>query len=881
MSTLNPVPRPALNNPKSQRTLRRVAAALPALSFVAAAVLFTPPPVWAQVPQQLSQQTASIDPPGRVARMNLAEGPVSYAPADTGGNPRWTPAVLNRPLTSGDRLWTGQRARSELHIGSTAVRLGEQTSLDFVELDDDTTRLRLAQGTMKLRVRNLFEGQRVEINTPNLAFVITQPGDYRIDAQPASNIGDGTTRVVVQQGAGTIYGDGGAAVNIASGQQANFTDTQLTPASPGPEVQDSFDVWALQRDRLEDQSVSARYVPREVVGYQQLDSYGDWNQDPTYGAVWLPRAVPANWAPYRDGHWSWIAPWGWTWVDDAPWGFAPFHYGRWAQIGPRWGWVPGRMAARPVYAPALVAFIGGNAGGVNWNVSIGQQRPRPGLGWFPLAPGEAFRPDYRHSPRYITNINQSIVVNNVTNNYRYQREGHAVSVMSAEDFARGQRVRPEGQRFNPADLGRAQLIAPERGGLPQRVANLRDLPRVASPAALPPAALAARPVVTSQVPQPGPRDERRNDRRDDRRDRPGEGVGQLPRPGLPVQPGQPVFTQPGAAPDRGPFDAEQRARVEQHRQQQERLQSQSGPSAQQGPQGLLGQPREQERQQRELARQQQERAGGQRPPGEESIGQRALREQAQRNANMNGNPNPAIPPARPDAGRDPIEQAQREQQRLQRDQQRQQIDAARQQEQQRRQVDESLGQRALQEQAQRQQQAQRQVQEQQAQQAQQTQQRAQQEQSRQQQAAQQQQQIQQRAQQDQQRQAQQQQQQQQQQRQQQDQARQQQATEQQAQQAQQRAQHEQQRQVREQQDSARQAAAQQQAQQAQQAQQRAQQDQARQQQMAQQQQQLIQQQQQQRQQPEQPRAAGRDRPPRPGEGVSGAPPEERFNRRRE
>ena len=830
--------------------LRRASATLPVLAILAAATFFTLPPVWAQVPQQFSQQTAFNDPPGRVARMNLAEGPVSYAPAGTGA-PRWTPALLNRPLTTGDRLWTGQRARSELHIGSTAVRLGEQTSLDLLALDDDTSQLRLAQGTMKLRVRQLFDGQRIEINTPNLAFVITQPGDYRIDANPASNFSAGTTRVVVQQGAGTIYGDGGALVNISSGQQANFTDTQLTPAGPAPEVQDGFDAWAHQRDRLEDQSVSARYVPREVVGYQQLDSYGDWQQNPTYGAVWLPRAVPVNWAPYRAGHWSWIAPWGWTWVDDAPWGFAPFHYGRWAQIGPRWGWVPGQLAARPVYAPALVAFIGGSAGGVNWNVSIDQQAAQPGLGWFPLAPGEAFHPAYQHSPRYITNVNQNIAVTNinVTNNYRYQQRGDAVSVMSADDFARGQRVRPEWQRLNPADLGRAQVLVPERGGLPQRLvglAGLGDLPRLVSPAALPPAAVAVRPVVTSQSQAPGQREERRDGRRDERRDerqndpqanaraaRPAEVLGQQPRPGQTVPVIPPVLPQQGAAPDRSAFDAEQRARAEHSRQQAE------------------------------LARQQQDRAAAQRPPAGEPLGQRALREQALRNGN--GSPNPAalpVQPGRPDAGRDPIEQVQREQQRLQRDQQRQQVDAARQQEQQRRQADESLGQRALQEQAGRQQQAQRQLQEQaQAQQAQQAQQ------------------VQQRAQQDQQRQAREQQQQQLQ-RQQQDQARQ--ATQQQS--AQQQAQ--------------RQQAQEQQGQQAQQAQQRAQQDQARQQQAAQQQQQLQQraqqeqqrqardqqQQAQQRQPPDQPREAGRERQPqRRADAPTGVPPkvDERGNRQRD
>ncbi|MEP6964949.1 MAG: DUF6600 domain-containing protein, partial [Polaromonas sp.] len=343
------------------------------------------------------------DPPGIVARLNLAEGAVSFAPADANPDANaWTPAELNRPLTTGDRLWTGPRARSELHIGSTAVRMSEQTSLDFLALDDQLTQVRVAQGSVQLRVRTLFDGERLEVDTPNLAFVVSAPGDYRIDVNPAN----GTTRVVALSGGGVLYGDNGATLNLGSQQQGNFSGTQLSPAAPGPAFQDSFDAWAAARDRREDQSVSARYIPRETIGYQQLDSYGDWQQDPSYGAVWLPRAVPVNWAPYRDGRWSWISPWGWTWVDDSPWGFAPFHYGRWAQIGPRWAWVPGHLPQRPVYAPALVAFVGGGGGGINWDIAIGSGgAPRPGVGWFPLAPGEAFRPVYRASPRYITQVN--------------------------------------------------------------------------------------------------------------------------------------------------------------------------------------------------------------------------------------------------------------------------------------------------------------------------------------------------------------------------------------------------------------------------------------------------------------------------------------------
>ncbi len=635
-----------------------------------------------------------IDPPGRVARLNLAEGAVSFAPGDAGGiggKGDWTPAILNRPLTSGDRLWTGARSRAELHAGSTALRLAGETSLDFLTLDDNVTQLRLAQGTLKLRVRNLYEGQRLEINTPNLAFVVTAPGDYRIDASPAAS----TTRVVVQTGEVTVYGESGASVALAADQQALFTGTQLVPAGRAPDVQDSFDAWADARDQLEERSVSARYVPREVIGYQQLDDHGDWQQDATYGPVWLPRAVASNWAPYRDGHWSWIAPWGWTWVDDAPWGFAPFHYGRWAQIGPRWGWVPGRIAPRPVYAPALVAFVGGSSGGVNWSVAIGPSAPpRPALGWFPLAPGEAFRPGYRASPRYVTNVNQSIVVNNinVTNNvYRYQRQPGAVTVVGADDFARGQPFRGRPHAVNADDLGRARIVADVAAiaPRPERI----ERPRPIAPGALPPAAVIARPVVAMESQERREqrsvgRDDRQGDRRDDR---PGDRRGMLPanplegrgnnRPDAPRGPLQGGAGNPGAprlanvpGPDRG-------ARPEVR-----------GPDPQKSPQGV---------------------PAGALPatppptvrlsPGPADAPNRgAIDEQLRRQREQQIRQ----PQAEPERGaqRDLLreEMEQRQQQRaLQRDQQRQQIDQVRQQDLQRQQADESIGRRAMREQAER------------------------------------------------------------------------------------------------------------------------------------------------------------------------------------
>ena len=435
--------------------------ALP-LSAQAQALFEAPQPNLSPV----NTRNAAEDPPGQVARVNFIEGPVRVFTPSAGESGHsaqaWTAADLNRPLTRGDSIFADRGARAELHVGSTALRLDGLNStsrLSLQRLDDSALLLRLDEGSLILRVRALFGEQRLEVSTPNLRFAVTRPGHYRLDV----NLATDTTRVVAQSGGGVLYGDRSALLAISAQQQGSFSGAALTPAVPGAALQDSFDAWANGRDRLDDQSVTARYVPREVVGYQQLDTYGDWTQDATYGAVWLPRVVPVDWAPYRVGQWRWVAPWGWTWVDDAPWGFAPFHYGRWAQIGPRWAWVPGSLAPRPVYAPALVGFMGGTGNGAaTWRIALGLDGgQRPGLGWFPLAPGEAYRPAYPTSPQYLTQINHNIVVNNniqINDGYRFQRQASAVTAAAADDFTRSRAVRSHPFGLSADELGRAPLM---------------------------------------------------------------------------------------------------------------------------------------------------------------------------------------------------------------------------------------------------------------------------------------------------------------------------------------------------------------------------------------------------------------------------------------
>jgi hypothetical protein len=345
------------------------------------------------------------DPPGRVARLDFSEGSISFRPASEDD---WVSGVPNRPMVTGDDLWADEESRAEVHIGSTAIRLGAKTGITFLALDDHTTQIRLAQGSLILRVRHVDDDDSYEIDTPNIAFSLLQPGEYRVDVSE-----DGSQSItMVWHGRGRVTG-GGDTYTVVANQSATFTGSdQLDYQLAQVPDRDDVDTWAFERDDREDQADSANYVSREMTGYEDLDEYGDWSYVAGYGPCWRPRAVVVGWAPYRFGHWIYVGPWGWTWIEDEPWGFAPFHYGRWAFVGNGWFWVPGPVVVRPVWAPALVAFVGGGPG---FRFAAGV-----GVGWFPLAPGEVFVPGYRVSRGYVNNVNvtnTTVTVTKITNVY--------------------------------------------------------------------------------------------------------------------------------------------------------------------------------------------------------------------------------------------------------------------------------------------------------------------------------------------------------------------------------------------------------------------------------------------------------------------------------
>ena len=337
---------------------------------------------------------ALAEPPARVGRVSLSQGEVSIS-GDVGDEASAAP--VNWPVTSHNQVTTGRNSRTEIRIGSTSIRLDADSSMEVSELDDDSLRLHLNYGSVNIRILNADVLPGFELDTPNGTVRMQEPGRLRVDAERVR----GATAVNVFDGVAVVE-DRGSQLLVRAGKRAEISDDDVRT---GLAVRDSFDDWSQLRDQRDDRSTSARYVTSEMTGYEDLDQNGTWRDDAEYGPLWLPRVVAPDWAPYRDGSWTWVSPWGWTWVDNAPWGYAPFHYGRWVQVNQRWAWAPGRHVGRPVWAPALVGWVGGGGWSLNFN-SGGGHHARPAQGWYPLTPRDSFVPGYRLSHDHLQRINR-------------------------------------------------------------------------------------------------------------------------------------------------------------------------------------------------------------------------------------------------------------------------------------------------------------------------------------------------------------------------------------------------------------------------------------------------------------------------------------------
>jgi hypothetical protein len=380
-----------------------------------------PPPLPA--PGQGRPDINQGDPPARVGRIAGMTGTVSF---HNEGDTDWSAASLNYPVSSGNAFWTEPSANARLEISDSRVVLGGETEFDVTTLDASGLQGVVPQGETYIHLRDLAPNEAWSIQTPR--------GLVRLSGQGRYGIAVGTTEqptlITVIDGAAQIDGPG-VSLQIAANQTATITGTDTFQGSVGPAVRDAF--LTAQLDAERPPPAAAVPIPAQVAtmaGGSDLVGTGSWSDAPEYGRVWYP-PVAATWVPYREGHWAYVAPWGWTWIDDASWGFAPFHYGRWIQIGGRWAWTPGAVVAtgRPVYAPALVTFIGVGAG-----VALGAAIASGSIGWVPLGPREPFRPWYHASPRYVREMNITHVTNINTTDVRinnYVNRGAATSIPAA------------------------------------------------------------------------------------------------------------------------------------------------------------------------------------------------------------------------------------------------------------------------------------------------------------------------------------------------------------------------------------------------------------------------------------------------------------------
>ncbi len=389
----------------------------------------------------------SVANSNEVARLSQKQNAVSFSPV---GVDQWVKAEINRTLITGDGLWADEKSRAELQLKMASVRSGAMTYLKILNLNNKIAQFQLTQGTLAVSVHAFKSKYQYEVDTPNVALTMNQTGYFRVD------VINNATFVTVREGEVTVYGKN-LTLKVPSGLICQFTGVTLENyicSKLGP--MDDFAQWSIARDKHLKSLKSKDYVSTTVIGYADLEQYGQWKSVKKYGYIWLPDNIESDWAPYRNGHWVWVRHWGWTWVDDASWGFAPFHYGRWLYIEERWAWVPGPAEVDAVYAPALVLFLGNKDFHVTSNTT--------GFAWAPLGPEDIYIPSFPTTENYFTQVNitnttlNKIYIDKVYNKQitqiQYQNLGvkNAITAVPTDTFVQSKQVEQETVKISSETL---------------------------------------------------------------------------------------------------------------------------------------------------------------------------------------------------------------------------------------------------------------------------------------------------------------------------------------------------------------------------------------------------------------------------------------------
>jgi hypothetical protein len=365
--------------------MRRGIAGLLCGAFFAGALLCGDP---AFAATQSAQPGVPPKPP-QVARISVIEG--GDVVVQRGDSKKQVEAAVNAPLLPGDFVTTGAGARAEVQFdGFTMLRLAQNVQARIVASDTHSHQLQLAQGTIEVAILHV-DGASTTIETPSATIRVTEPSDVRVSVDA-----DGTTSATARTGSAALetpqesYDLESGITFVASGDAAHPAVTQTEAAAF-----DAFDDFNAERDKKIYVALNAdNDEPPSVAGYDNLSLYGKWVDVQPYGDVWVPNGVASDWAPYRDGQWTWTDGYGWTWVSNEAWGWVPYHYGRWFyQSGIGWCWDPPEAETLPDWSPALVSFFGWGSASSGWG-SFGFGN----VGWVPLAPNEIYYPWYTYNP---------------------------------------------------------------------------------------------------------------------------------------------------------------------------------------------------------------------------------------------------------------------------------------------------------------------------------------------------------------------------------------------------------------------------------------------------------------------------------------------------
>ncbi len=301
----------------------------------------------------------------RVARISSIDGDVQIRRKD---NVDWENAVLNLPVIEGDVISAGKGSRFEIQLNSkNYVRISENSIITLTTLQDSGIALSLQQGTALIRLNEIDRDREFfEIDAPRTTIALQLKGQYFIEAGSISEevrvavYNDGEARVYSESSGFTLRSGRSARMFIGG---ANVGEWDIADAS-------RFDVaffdWSEERDNLIARRLQNahydKYYDRDIYGADELNDYGNWTYDRSYGYVWRPAARSISyyddWSPYRYGQWRWLPSYGWTWVNDEPWGWATYHHGRWIWTNGGWYWAPYGYYRnrRSWWRPALVVL---------------------------------------------------------------------------------------------------------------------------------------------------------------------------------------------------------------------------------------------------------------------------------------------------------------------------------------------------------------------------------------------------------------------------------------------------------------------------------------------------------------------------------------------